>query len=54
MNKKNGTYSQETLTHFRCGKCDKWWSIGDAKNVEKKEWYCPWCGVRQTMKKNGR
>jgi hypothetical protein len=35
----------ERLTHFRCGRCDKWWSIGDAPKT-KKIWYCPWCGTR--------
>ncbi|PTY07917.1 hypothetical protein DB347_06735 [Opitutaceae bacterium EW11] len=37
-----GLRSVETLVHFQCGDCRKWWSIGDApaRNV----WYCPWCG----------
>lgn len=35
--------SVEILHHFSCGKCKKWWSIGDATK-DKKEWFCPWCG----------
>jgi ribosomal protein S27AE len=34
----------EQLNHFQCGKCRKWWSIGDAPK-EKKKWFCPWCGI---------
>jgi predicted RNA-binding Zn-ribbon protein involved in translation (DUF1610 family) len=33
----------EELNHFNCGKCGKWWTIGDAPK-SKKVWYCPWCG----------
>lgn len=36
--------SNEILSHFRCGKCDKWWSIGDAPCQEN--WFCPWCGEK--------
>lgn len=35
--------SVESLSHFQCESCDKWWSIGDAP-LDKKSWYCPWCG----------
>jgi len=46
--------AKEKLWHFRCGVCGKWWSIGDA-DPEKKEWFCPWCGVKQIVKlKHGR
>jgi predicted RNA-binding Zn-ribbon protein involved in translation (DUF1610 family) len=38
--------SKEVLTHFQCGQCEKWWTIGDAPK-SKKVWYCPWCGVKQ-------
>lgn len=38
--------SEEIIFHFRCGVCDRWWSVGDAPQV-KKEWFCPWCGVKQ-------
>lgn len=43
--------SVERLHHFRCGACNKWWSIGDAEK-QKKEWFCPWCGVLQKVKAN--
>ena len=33
----------EELSHFQCGRCKKWWTIGDAPK-EKKKWFCPWCG----------
>ena len=36
------TKSIEKLAHFRCGHCQKWWSIGDAP--KRKKWWCPWCG----------
>lgn len=36
--------SFENLSHFKCDSCDKWWCIGDAP-VDKKEWWCPWCGT---------
>lgn len=38
--------SVERLYHFRCGSCDRWWSIGDA-DVTKTVWYCAWCGEKQ-------
>jgi ribosomal protein S27AE len=50
----------EHLNHFQCGKCKKWWTIGDAPK-KKKEWFCPWCGAasetkikssKKTLKKN--
>jgi len=41
--------SIEILHHFQCGKCKKWWSIGDAP--PNKEWYCPWCGTKQKENK---
>lgn len=47
-NKKTATRSVESLNHFRCQECDKWWSVGDAP-VEKEDWYCPWCGAKQKM-----
>jgi hypothetical protein len=33
----------EQLTHFQCGACEGWWSIGDAPD-DKETWFCPWCG----------
>lgn len=41
------TCSVERLTHFRCGSCRGWWSVGDAP--KGCFWYCPWCGLRQSV-----
>ncbi|MEK7535736.1 MAG: hypothetical protein AAB590_01840 [Patescibacteria group bacterium] len=48
-NKVMGRVSKERLQHFNCGKCTRWWSIGDA-SVNKKVWHCPWCGLKQEFK----
>jgi len=55
-----GKVSIENLAHFSCGKCKRWWSIGDPlKNghpmsipepFQEMEWFCPWCGVKQICK----
>lgn len=39
--------SIEKLSHFRCSKCDKWFSIGDAPEHRQK-WFCPWCGNEES------
>lgn len=44
-----GSSSLETLTHFQCGTCTKWWAIGDVL-PNKHDWYCPWCGQQQSTK----
>ncbi len=41
--------SKEILTHFSCGHCKKWWSIGDVP--KRNTWFCPWCGKAQENKK---
>lgn len=43
-----GTRSEETLSHFQCGQCEKWWAIGDAPTT-KDTWFCPWCGQEQEI-----
>lgn len=43
------TISKETLSHFQCPHCQKWWSIGDAHDREF--WFCPWCGCKSSEKK---
>jgi|GEM_PF-1732463 len=43
-----GKRSLEQLTHYNCGKCKKWWSIGDSP-TEREIWYCPWCGCKQRI-----
>lgn len=35
-------YSIETLYHFKCTQCQRWWSIGDWKKVNTL--ICPHCG----------
>ena len=40
-----GKKSVETLCHFSCGTCQKWWSISDAPR-SKRVWWCPWCGEK--------
>ena len=42
--------SVEKIHHFSCGKCQKWWSVGDAP-AKKKNWFCPWCGNLNVYKK---
>ena len=44
-----GKISIEKLSHFQCGECNKWWSIGDATKQTK--WFCPWCGKEQVFEK---
>lgn len=40
--------SKETLTHFQCDECKKWWTVGDAPD-NKDDWFCPWCGHLQIV-----
>ncbi len=47
MNKRERTI--EKINHFSCGKCKKWWSVGDAPS-KKKKWFCPWCGMMNEYK----
>jgi transposase-like protein len=46
-NKKIGL-SIEHISHYRCGACSKWWSVGDAPKV--KIMFCPFCGLEQKIK----
>lgn len=39
----------ENVSHFRCGKCKKSWSVGAAPQ-EQTIWACPWCGRRQSLR----
>jgi len=45
--KKRGSVSLEKMYHFRCGKCDRWWSIPDCPVKDFPEMFCPWCGLKQ-------
>jgi cob(I)alamin adenosyltransferase len=38
-----GKATTETLFHFCCPHCAKWWSIGDP-DTRQTRWFCPWCG----------
>lgn len=44
-------YSLEKLSHFLCGRCSGWWSIGDwqVRAKGRTNLYCPWCGVKQEV-----
>ena len=42
----HGTHSEETIHHYQCRTCEKWWSIG-APPTPPKQQFCPWCGVMQ-------
>jgi len=46
-----GKIFSESLSHFSCGYCRKWWAIGDMSQ-KKTKWHCPWCGKLQTFKKH--
>ena len=41
-------YSRETLFHFKCSLCLKWWSVGDF-NFNSPTLFCPFCGQSQTL-----
>jgi len=38
----------ESLAHYYCGACYKWWTIRDGD--PKGTYYCPHCGVRQSFR----
>jgi DNA-directed RNA polymerase subunit RPC12/RpoP len=38
------TYAVETLYHFKCSKCEKWWSISNW--TPKDAINCPECGLK--------
>ena len=46
------TYSIEQLYHFKCGKCNNWWTISDFPVVSKdyKEITCPHCSTTLSYK----
>ena len=43
--------SVEILSHFKCDGCNGWWSIGDAVLEDRADWFCPWCGMKNTFEK---
>jgi len=46
-------YSKETLYHFNCGKCNKWWSIADYHLLsinESTSVTCPHCSFKEETK----
>jgi len=51
-----GKVSVEHLSHFQCGACERWWSIGDIAAGQKdasfvnEMWFCPWCGLKQKVR----
>ena len=52
-------YTVETLYHFSCDKCKKWWSIADfaywllphKAHHSLKKLTCPHCGFKSKLKK---
>lgn len=42
-------HSLERLSHFNCGSCKGWWSIGDWVQPARTHLYCPWCGTLQAV-----
>ena len=46
------TYTIETLYHFSCEKCKKWWSIGDPFWASYKTMTCPHCGKESKLERN--
>ena len=46
------TYTIETLHHFRCSRCEAWWSIGDWDQPAYDETMCcPQCWEMSTPQK---
>ncbi|MBU6427170.1 hypothetical protein KGQ27_02925 [Patescibacteria group bacterium] len=50
MSKSKIKIAEEILSHFCCGFCGKWWTIGDAPK-KRKMWFCPWCGKKTDFTK---
>lgn len=47
------TYSTETLFHFNCGICKKWWSVADFDASKKPlRITCPHCSHKSRISKN--
>ncbi len=45
-------YSTETLYHFNCDECGRWWSVGDHQiSVGCETMTCPHCGIEQRVEK---
>lgn len=38
------TASCELLWHYRCGACERWWSIADGPGPGDWPLFCPLCG----------
>lgn len=47
---KRITYSIESLFHFKCGNCLKWWTIG-GWDGSADSMCCPHCEVRSEVEK---
>lgn len=41
--------SLELLFHYRCDRCQKWWSVADIRPVAGATVRCPHCGDRNTV-----
>jgi DNA-directed RNA polymerase subunit RPC12/RpoP len=40
-------FSIETLYHFRCTNCLRWWSVGDFQ--VQQQLTCPFCSMRSVL-----
>lgn len=47
------TYSVETLYHYCCCFCSRWWSIADIVPTSEKM-CCPHCGVCEDIEEVGK
>lgn len=45
----NHNYTTETLYHYKCCICKRWWSVGDHQNPNEAQG-CPHCGAWAEVK----
>lgn len=51
MSEPTHTVSVETIAHYCCGACGRWWSIADAGVASRMT--CPHCGVVAEVRVEG-
>lgn len=39
----------EYLYHFKCEKCESWWSVGSVQVLVNEVYFCPFCGHENTV-----
>lgn len=45
------TVSVETIAHYRCGTCNRWWSVANYGVARRMT--CPHCGTDADVRVNG-